>query len=66
VDPHDQCDACGQRAYTAWWKASAKGLLLLCLHHTTAHELSLTADGWELTIDERHLLDDAVREPEPA
>ena len=62
----DRCDRFGAQAYTAWWHPRIKGLLLWCAHHTRTHELALTADGWELTIDERHLLDNAVREPEPA
>jgi len=51
--------------HTAWWKAQAKGLLLFCAHHARAHELDLTADGWELSIDDRASLE-PVCEPEPA
>lgn len=62
----DRCDRCGAQAYTAWWQPLIKGLLLFCAHHTRDHELSLTADKWELTIDDRAVLIKSVRQPEPA
>ena len=62
----DRCDRCGAQAYTAWWHSRTKGLLLMCGHHAKRHELALTTDGWELTIDDREALTRSVREPEPA
>jgi hypothetical protein len=52
----DRCDACGQRAYTAWYSPQTRGLLLLCAHHTHEHELALTAQSFELSIDDRATL----------
>lgn len=62
----DRCDRCSAQAYTAWWHPHIKGLLLFCGHHCRDHELALTSDGWELTIDDRAELLRSVREPEPA
>lgn len=50
------CDQCGHHAYTMWGNHQLKRLLTLCAHHDRENELSLTADGWERTIDNRHLL----------
>lgn len=63
MNESDRCDRCGAQAYTAWWHPLSKSLLTFCAHHTKPNELSLIADGFELTIDDRDRL---LAQPEPA
>lgn len=62
-------DACDRhpaaRAYTAWYRSLDRALIVLCAHCTSAHDLALTSQGFELSIDDRASLTPA-REPEPA
>ena len=50
----DQCDRHPYaHAYTAWYHPDRRAVLTLCGHCANQHGLALTADGFELTIDDR-------------
>lgn len=40
-------------AYTAWYRADIRGLVVLCAHCTNAHDLALVEQRFELSIDNR-------------
>ena len=55
---NDCCDRSpSERAYTAWYNANSRGVVTLCAHHAREHGLTLIAQGFELSIDERETLD---------
>jgi len=50
-------DACDRHpsalAHTAWYNPATRGLVVLCGHCAAKHELPLTLQGFELTLDNR-------------
>ena len=44
------------RALTAWYQTGTRALLTLCAHCCNAHDLALTEQGFELSIDRREEL----------
>jgi hypothetical protein len=53
----DTCDRHpSAQAYTAWYRPFDRRLVTLCAHCTNEHELALTAQGFELCIDDRTTL----------
>lgn len=50
----DPCDRHpSARAMTAWYRATSRRYLVLCAHCTNAHDVELTSQGFELSIDNR-------------
>lgn len=52
--PGERCDGCHARAYV--FVARDLLRLALCAHHFGRLEQSLRASGWDVEVDERHLL----------
>lgn len=53
----DTCDRHpSAQAYTAWYRPLDRRLVTLCAHCTHEHELALTAQSFELSIDDRATL----------
>jgi len=62
----DPCDRHpSARAYTAWYNPHTRGLVVLCAHCADRHDVELTSQGFELSLDVRDELT-RLREPEPA
>ena len=53
----DPCDRhASANAYTAWYRPRDRRIVVLCAHCAHEHGLALTAQGFELSIDERATL----------
>ena len=50
----DPCDRHpSARAMTAWYQAVTRRILVLCAHCTNTHDVELTSQGFELSVDNR-------------